>query len=248
MVFKGSTCPRGSALRGWFSGDPLRDVPEQRVANENSPLEELMNSVMERRNLVAGLAIFIVAIFALTGTASAHIAHHKRAKAPSSKRRPQPTKRAWFTRCPRRSWTRASSAPPRASPTSSKSSAKRSTPRRRSRSAPTSSTANATRGCTGPSRRHSTTKSRGRAPKSNWTTTATRQSCVFGGPSCAAGESLLAAHLDVAPYTTTVTTFTVLPPRPTRTGRHRLAGEKDRGRGQQRRGDDRPGRVPARVR
>ena len=39
-----------------------------------------MKSVMERRNLVAGLAVFIVGVFALTGTASAHVAHHKRAK------------------------------------------------------------------------------------------------------------------------------------------------------------------------
>ena len=41
-----------------------------------------MTGVMERRNLVAGLAIFVVAIFAVTGTASAHLAHHKKAKAP----------------------------------------------------------------------------------------------------------------------------------------------------------------------
>ena len=38
---------------------------------------------------------------------------------------------------------------------------------------------------------------------------------LWGGPSCAAGESLVAAHLDEAPYTTVTTSFTVLPPRPT---------------------------------
>jgi len=41
---------------------------------------------------------------------------------------------------------------------------------------------------------------------------------VIGGPSCAAGESLIAAHLESAPYTTVTTVFTVLPPRPTEPG------------------------------
>jgi hypothetical protein len=41
---------------------------------------------------------------------------------------------------------------------------------------------------------------------------------LFGGPSCAAGESLVAAHLDEAPFTTVTTSFTVLPPRPTEPG------------------------------
>ncbi len=41
---------------------------------------------------------------------------------------------------------------------------------------------------------------------------------VVGGPSCAAGESLIAAHLEVAPFTTATTGFTVLPPRPTEPG------------------------------
>src|SRR5271154_2830709 len=41
---------------------------------------------------------------------------------------------------------------------------------------------------------------------------------VIGGPSCAAGESLIAAHLEVAPFTTATTGFTVLPPRPTEPG------------------------------
>lgn len=41
---------------------------------------------------------------------------------------------------------------------------------------------------------------------------------VWGGPSCAAGESLIAAHLEEAPYTTVTTAFTVLPPRPSTPG------------------------------
>jgi hypothetical protein len=41
---------------------------------------------------------------------------------------------------------------------------------------------------------------------------------VLGGPSCAAGESLISAHLTEAPFTTVTTGFTVLPPRPTKEG------------------------------
>ena len=41
---------------------------------------------------------------------------------------------------------------------------------------------------------------------------------VLGGPSCAAGESLISAHLTEAPYTTVTTGFTVIPPRPTTPG------------------------------
>ena len=41
---------------------------------------------------------------------------------------------------------------------------------------------------------------------------------LWGGPSCAAGESLISAHLETAPYTTVTTGFTVLPPRPSTPG------------------------------
>jgi hypothetical protein len=41
---------------------------------------------------------------------------------------------------------------------------------------------------------------------------------VFGGPSCAPGESLISAHLEVAPYTTVTTPFTILPPKDTTPG------------------------------
>jgi len=41
---------------------------------------------------------------------------------------------------------------------------------------------------------------------------------VLGGPSCAAGESLISAHLQSAPFTTVTTGFTVVPPRPTPPG------------------------------
>jgi hypothetical protein len=49
---------------------------------------------------------------------------------------------------------------------------------------------------------------------------------LWGGPSCAAGETLLSAHLDTAPYTTVATAFTVLPPRPTEPGVTALPSEQ----------------------
>jgi uncharacterized repeat protein (TIGR01451 family) len=41
---------------------------------------------------------------------------------------------------------------------------------------------------------------------------------IWAGPSCAAGESLVSAHMEQAPFTTVTTAFTVLPPRPTAPG------------------------------
>jgi hypothetical protein len=41
---------------------------------------------------------------------------------------------------------------------------------------------------------------------------------VWGGPSCAAGESLVSAHLLTPPYKTVTTAFTVLPPKGTEPG------------------------------
>ncbi len=41
---------------------------------------------------------------------------------------------------------------------------------------------------------------------------------VFGGPSCASGESLISAHLEEAPYETFTTSFIVLPPHATTPG------------------------------
>jgi hypothetical protein len=41
---------------------------------------------------------------------------------------------------------------------------------------------------------------------------------VFGGPSCASGESLISAHLEAAPYETFTTSFTVEPPHATTPG------------------------------
>ena len=49
---------------------------------------------------------------------------------------------------------------------------------------------------------------------------------IWGGPGCAAGESLISAHLEQAPYTTVTTPFTVLPPRPSPPGVYALPSEE----------------------
>ena len=85
--------------------------------------------VMERRNLLAGLAVLVLSLFAADGYRVRACCPPQEGQAAHATGR-APRKPAWFTRCPRPSWTRASSAPRRASPTSSKSSAKKSTPRR----------------------------------------------------------------------------------------------------------------------
>jgi hypothetical protein len=41
---------------------------------------------------------------------------------------------------------------------------------------------------------------------------------IWGGPSCASGESLVSAHLEEAPYTTVTTAFTVVAPKVTTPG------------------------------
>jgi hypothetical protein len=170
---------------------------------------------MERRNLVAGLAISIVAIFALTGTASARLAHHKRAK---------------------------SDAPPTAHETCVVS-ALPSTFMDQGEFGAASSVADVVEvECESVYAEKTVTISDNELynqcdKKLYWaqpssydnkntgpSTTVTLDNdgnatvVLFGGPSCAAASTLMAAHLDVAPYTTTVTAFEVLPPRPTPPG------------------------------
>jgi hypothetical protein len=47
---------------------------------------------------------------------------------------------------------------------------------------------------------------------------ATATAVFWAGPGCAPGESLIAAHLEAAPYATVTTTFTILPPQETEAG------------------------------
>ena len=177
-----------------------------------------MKSVMERRNLVAGLAICIVAIFALTGTASARVAHHKRAKSPSEQ------------------------LPPPADPETCVVHALPDSFMDQGEFGAASSVADIVEvECEEVYAEKQVTISANelynRCDKRLWWTAPNEfdpssgpsftveldndgnaTAVVFGGPSCAAGQSLIAAHLDVAPFTTAVTSFTVLPPRVTEPG------------------------------
>ena len=138
-------------------------------------------------------------------------------------------KRAWCTRCPRRSWIRASSAPRRASLTSSKSSAKKCTPSITCGSARTSSTAGATRSCTGGRRTTKEYQWSSDHPHSSFETgpcfeveldnDGNATAIVMGGPSCASGESLISAHLtEAARSRRSRPGSRLLPPRPTPPG------------------------------
>ncbi len=177
-----------------------------------------MTGVMERRNLVAGLAIFVVAIFALTGTASAHLARHKRAKAPRSEQTDPGTPETCVVHALPSSFMdqgefgNASSVADIVEVECEEVYAEQHV------------TISANELYSRCDKRLWWTEPSDFAPVSGPSTTVTLDNdgnataVVFGGPSCAAGESIIAAHLDVAPFTTAVTGFTVLPPRPTEPG------------------------------
>ncbi len=173
-----------------------------------------MTSVMERRKLVAGLAIFIVAIFALTGTASARLAHHKKAKSPSSEVPPTDPETCVVHALPssfmdQGEFGNASSVADIVEVECEEVYAEQEV------------TISANELYSRCDKRLYWTEPHDFAPQSGPSYKVTLDNdgnataVVFGGPSCAAGESLIAAHLDVAPYTTATTGFTVLPPRPT---------------------------------
>ncbi len=177
-----------------------------------------MTSVMERRNLVAGLAIFIVAIFALSGTASAHLAHHKRAKTNTEATDPTETPETCVVHALPSSFMdqgefdNASSVADIVEVECEEVYAEKDV------------TISANELYSRCAKHLYWTEPSDFDPSSGPSTTVTLDNdgnataIVMGGPSCAAGESLISAHLDVAPFTTVVTGFTVLPPKPTEPG------------------------------
>jgi len=176
-----------------------------------------MTSVMERRNLVAGLAILIVGMFALTGTASAHLAHHKKAKSPASEQPGDPPETCVVHALPssfmdQGEFGAASSVADIVEVECEEVYAEREV------------TISANELYSRCDHRLWWTVPYDYSPSSGPNTTVTLDNdgnataVLFGGPSCAAGESLIAAHLDVAPYSTAVTSFVVMPPRVTEPG------------------------------
>ena len=181
---------------------------------------------MERRNLVAGLAVLALSLFVLSGTAFAHATHHKKAK---------PNAEGGSTGSPE---TCVVHAMPnafmdqgefgtlverrrhhRSRVRRSLRRALRADQRQRAlqplRPPPVLAYAlPGARTAVQPVGKFSSGPSFSVELDNDGNATA----IVLGGPSCAAGESLIAAHLESAPYTTVTTGFTVLPPRPTAPG------------------------------
>ena len=169
-----------------------------------------MENVMERRNLLAGLMVLVISLFMVTGTASARLTHHKNA--------------------------RPAAAPETCVVHSLGSFMDQ------GEFAKSSSIADVIEiGCEEVYAEHfvkiSATELYDRCNKElSWSEPAPYApstgpnfkvkldndgnaiAVLWGGPSCAAGESLISAHLEEAPYTTVTTGFTVLPPRPTEPG------------------------------
>ena len=179
-----------------------------------------MKSVMERRGLVAGIAVLVLGVFALTGTASAHVAHHKKVKKHTD---PAGTPETCVVNA------LPSSFMDQGEFGSSSSIADVVEVECEEVYAEKEVTITATElysRCDG--HLYWATPAEYDAPPGDPTPGPSKTvtldndgnatAVAFGGPSCAAGESLIAAHLDVAPFTTAVTAFDVLPPRPTEPG------------------------------
>ena len=172
---------------------------------------------MERRNLLAGLAVLALSLFMLSGTAFAHVAHHKRAKPRETAARPR-RKRAWCTRCPTRSWTRVSSATSSSVADIIEVECEEVYAEQYVRISANELYSRCEQSLYW--RTPYVRKARGHGSELPGAARQRRQrhGDRVGGPSCAAGESLISAHLESAPYTTATTGFTVLPPRPTPPG------------------------------
>ena len=179
---------------------------------------------MERRNLLAGLAALALSMFMLSGTAFAHVAHHKKAK-PRAEGAPGAAETCVVHALPdsfmdQGEFDNASSVADiieveceevyaekyvRISANELYSRCDRQlywrTPYRQ--------------GDGGGGNTHFST---GPSFSVELDNDGNATAIVLGGPSCAAGESLIAAHLESAPFTTVTTGFTVLPPRPTTPG------------------------------
>ncbi|HTY97624.1 MAG TPA: hypothetical protein VMB91_11335 [Solirubrobacteraceae bacterium] len=169
---------------------------------------------MERRNLLAGLAVLALSLFLLSGSAFAHAAHHKKAK-PNNETGAGSTGACVVNALPssfmdQGEFSNASSVADIVEVECEEVYAEQSVQisanelySRCDQSLYWRTPYGSGKFGTGPNF------------KVRLDNDGNATAIVIGGPSCAAGESLIAAHLEVAPYTTVTTAFTVLPPRPT---------------------------------
>ena len=173
---------------------------------------------MERRNLLAGLAVLALSLFVLSGTAFAHAAHHKKAK-PRGARAPPET--CVVHALPASFMDQGEFGSASSVADIVEVECEEVYAEQHVRSAPTSSTAAATSALLADpvaAPRRPRVQPTGPSFSVELDNDGNATAIVLGGPSCAAGESLIAAHLEVAPFTTATTGFTVLPPRPTEPG------------------------------
>jgi hypothetical protein len=188
-------------------------------ANENSPLEEVMESVMERRALLAGLLVLVACMFMLTGTAFAHKAHTKRVKhsTPHTETTEPEDEYCKVTATPGSfmdtgEFTTSSSVADiveiECLPVYSEKRVTISAQELYSRCDKELS-------WTEPPEVPTVTGPEFEVELDN---AGNAIAVLWGGPSCAAGESLITADLDAPPYPTVTTAFTVEPPRPSEPG------------------------------
>ena len=170
---------------------------------------------MERRNLAAGLAAFVVGLLLLGGTALAHSTHHKKAKPTGT---PTPTEPCVVFTEPgsfmdQGEFSTSSSIADIVSvecePVYAEKYVRLSANELYSRCDKKLIWTEAAPVSFSPSEPSFTVR---------LDNDGNGGAVLFGGPSCAAGESLVSAHLESAPFTTVTTSFTVLPPRPTPAG------------------------------
>jgi hypothetical protein len=190
-----------------------------------------MESVLGRRNLLAGLVVVALSLFMLSGTAFAHTTHHKKATTNTAGSGPSPSPENCVVHTLPSSFmdqgefSTASSIADiievECEPVFAEQKVKISATELYSRCADklywTIPTAPFEFSKSGPSF------------SVELDNAGNATAVVLGGPSCAAGESLVSAHLEVPPFTTVTTGFTVLPPRPTEPGVFAMPASKVEG-------------------
>jgi len=176
-----------------------------------------MESVMERRNLLAGLMVLVISMFMLTGTAFAHKAHHKRIKPAAGAGGGAEEEVCKVNAMPGSFMDQGEFAAASSVADIVEVECKQVFAEKKVTIAAQElyarcdhelswSTPPELPVTTGPSF-EVTLDDDGNAIAVLW-----------GGPSCAAGGSLITAELNEVPYTTVTTEFTVLPPEPTKEG------------------------------
>jgi hypothetical protein len=176
-----------------------------------------MDSVMERRNLLAGLMVLVISMFVLSGTAlAAHKTHHKKAKTHAAET--EPTEEAV---CEVHSLTSFMDQGEFKAASSVADTIEVECKQVYAEKKVTIAAEELYSRCADKLNwivPPSTTPTTGPSVEAELDDDGNAQVVAIGGPSCAAGGSLITVELNEAPYTTVTTEFTVVPPAPTEPG------------------------------